>query len=360
LTTAFTRFILFTPAHRTGREEPGMRGAPLLVLVLLASTNAFAQSVPLPSGLSPTCEFLREADVMRLAGDCVAVGPVEVPDGMTLDGDGRTIFAVDPAPDAPFPGPVIVARGSRASVVNTGISTIALANVCPLQGASRLRGIYFEGASGVIRGNVVDNVNRGAGCEEGIAIEVRGSGETVATVVVAHNTVSRYQKSGIIVSGKVQAVIEANTVGASAVQRLLAANGIQAGPAALVRIERNVIVGNSFELGGDADPAGTAILLVETAPGSQVVGNTVTGNADVGIYIRANSVTISGNTLADSGKDGAHDVGIVNAGLNNLFRDNVVEGFRSRWFSMPGNDTGVRRAERRDRPVETPLSGRAP
>jgi len=66
---------------------------------------------------------------------------------------------------------------------------------------------------------------------------------------------------------------------------------------------------------------------VNTAPGTEVRGNVIAGNADVGIYILADDVRVERNRLTDSGTDGAFDVGIGNYGQHNVFEGNSISGF---------------------------------
>jgi parallel beta-helix repeat protein len=272
-----------------------------------------------------TCTFVIEDATMRLAGDCTADAPIVVPDGMTFDGDHHTIVAIDP-PNHRFRGAVITNGGASASVIDTNVSAAALADAC-LAGAERLRGIYFEGASGTIRGNTVTNVNKGASaCAEGNAIEVRNaslSGEATR-VEIDHNLIDAYQKSGIVVTGRVEAHVHHNEIGASATQAYQAANAIQIGAWARADIEENLITGNSSPT---SDAAGTAILLVGCAEGTSIVGNRISGNSDVGIYIAADAVSVQNNRVTDAGPDGYYDVGIGNYGLGNLFSGNIVRGF---------------------------------
>ena len=280
-----------------------------------------------PAGAETTCWFDLTGSIMRLLGDCVTDASIEVPDGTTLDGAEHTILAIDPLVGR-FQGGVIVARGREAVVVNTRITTTVLADGCET-GARRLRGIYFDGAGGAIQNNVVSAiVKRGSACEEGYGIEVRNTdrGDRIA-VVIDHNTVDLYQKSGIVVTGAVDAWIHHNAVGPSAAQDTVPANSIQLGPGAGGVIELNDISGNTFR----GETAGTAVLLARTASGAVVRANTITGNADVGIYVLADEATIEGNELTDTGLDGVHDVGIGNFGIGNQVRGNLVRGFATRY-----------------------------
>jgi nitrous oxidase accessory protein NosD len=292
-------------------------GVPALLFVLAAG-GAAAET---------TCRFDLTGQTLRLLDDCVTDASLEVPDGTTLDGGGHAVFAIDPQ-GGRFQGGVIVARGRWAAVVNLRVAAQGLEDGCET-GARRLRGIYFDGAGGVISNNVVSAIfKRESACEEGHAIEVRNTerGGRIA-VDIGYNTVDLYQKSGIVVTGAADAWVHHNLIGASAQQAILPANGIQLGPGAGGVIELNTIRGNS----SSTETAGTAVLLARTAPGAIVRANSITGNADVGIYVLADEATIEGNELTDTGVDGAHDIGIGNYGSYNRVRDNMVRGFATRY-----------------------------
>ena len=79
---------------------------------------------------------------------------------------------------------------------------------------TRLRGILFDGVGGAITNNVVTNIEQGAngdGCQEGNCD--RGSQRAVHKAgpdmagAITDNTVSQYQKSGIVANGSVAATI---------------------------------------------------------------------------------------------------------------------------------------------------------
>jgi len=54
---------------------------------------------------------------------------------------------------------------------------------------------------------------KGDGCQEGNAIEVRNTlGAATSNVSVTGNTVSSYQKTGVLVKGQVSAVVTGNTI----------------------------------------------------------------------------------------------------------------------------------------------------
>jgi hypothetical protein len=284
-----------------------------------------------------TCEFEVTGLTMRLTADCTTDETIVIPDGMTLDGDGHTITAVDPA-SGHFLGAVVRNGGLSASVVNTGITASNLANVC--DGAApqdnRLRGILFDNASGLIQGNAVVGINQGAsGCQEGNAIEVRNFvlPAAVRTVEIAHNDVDEYQKTGIVTNGAVDASIHHNKVGASATQANLAANGVQVGFGARASVEHNQIAGNSWHT---ASAAATAVLLFDAAAQTSVTQNNIDGNADVGIYVQADGVIVDNNRVFESGPDGFYDIGIGDYGLNNVVTNNKVRGYDTAYDGVTG------------------------
>jgi hypothetical protein len=278
------------------------------------------------------CSFTKVGSTWTLAADCATDASIVLPDGVTLDGAHHTIVAVDPA-DGLFRGGVIVAGGASAGVLNTVITALMLADVCQAQ-HERLRAIYFNGASGLIQGNTILNVHkRGSSCQEGNAIEVRNAdlAGATTTVEILTNVIEGFQKTGVVASGNADVTLRGNSIGASAGQRWLVANGIQVGAGARAVIESNTIAGNSSN---NNDAAATAVLLVSTAPGTVVRGNVIVGNADVGIYVLASGVRVERNRLTDTGADGAFDVGIGNYGDDNVFEGNSITGYYERYQNV--------------------------
>src|SRR6187549_1847950 len=108
--------------------------------------------VPSSEGAT-TCLFETSGTTLRLTADCTTDTSIIVTSGMTLDGGHFTIMAIDP-PAGAFEGGVVVSGGPLASVINTRIVGMLARRACHA-GAQRLRGIFFDGASGTIRGNIV-------------------------------------------------------------------------------------------------------------------------------------------------------------------------------------------------------------
>lgn len=297
-----------------------------------------------PARAGNDCTFIDTGDALLLTDDCTTDETIVVPDGYTLDGRGNTITAVDPSGDH-FRGGVVENGGASAHVEHLTVTTDGLANVGD-SGADRLRGIFFEGASGSIAHNTVIGINQGdSGAQEGNAIEVRnapfdGTHPDTKTVEIVHNVVDDYQKTGIVANGDLDVSIRHNDVGASATQESLAANGIQLGFGALGSATQNRVDGNQWL--GPSNFAATAILVV-LADGPTVSKNNVGGNSDVGVFWQSDGGAIDNNRVFESGPDGPHgDFGVVNcdAGFDCAggaeVTNNKVRGFDTPYFGVDG------------------------
>lgn len=216
------------------------------------------------------------ANTMTLVANCTTDATILIPDGWTLDGAGFTITAVDP-PAGHFVGAVVMNGGASANVINLTVTTSALKNACD-DGANRLRGILFDGAAGEILGNTITNINQGAsGCQEGNAIEVRNAPfDTTGTdlsVTISDNTISNYQKTGIVTNGSVRATITNNTVMGLGPVNYIAQNGIQIGFGATAVVSGNTVSGNYYS----GDGWISCGLLYYAADGVKAMRNFVSG-----------------------------------------------------------------------------------
>lgn len=312
---------------------------PHRMLCLVRLAVAFAVLiVATAADAATTCTFDRSGATWRLTADCTTDATLVIPDGITLDGAHQTITAIDPI-GGHFLGAVIASSGATASIVDTHITAQALADVCD-GGPARLRGIFFDGAAGVIRNNIVSDITQGASrCQEGNAIEVRSLAEDdrAAAVEIADNVVTGYQKSGIVVTGSVDAWIHDNAIGASGDQDNVAANGLQIGYGAWARVERNRVAGNSWLGYPTTLDAATAILLFRAAPGTTVSGNIVEGNADIAIYVASDGVIVESNEITEEGVDlGGYDIGVADYGAGNRIEGNRVRGYQVPYDTLAG------------------------
>lgn len=217
----------------------------------LALDNITRSSTYAVPSLAPCAGVIDAPTTYRLTTDCTTDHTLGIPDGWTLDGDGYTITAVDPA-GGHFLGAVVRNGGASAHVTDLTVTAAGLANVCD-GGDDRLRGILFDGAAGSIVGSTVTNVNQGpSGCQEGNAIEVRNepfdtTGPDLA-VTIDGNVANGYIKNGITANGSVAAIITNNVVtGSGPIGVPLAAqNGIQVGFGATAIVRGNTVSGNDY------------------------------------------------------------------------------------------------------------------
>ncbi len=208
-----------------------------LLFLALASAGLGAAATP--------CTFTTIGTTMTLDADCTTDTTIYIPNGYTLNGNGKTITAIDPA-GGHFRGAVVKNQGAVANVTNLTVTASGLANVCD-SGDDRLRGILFEGASGSITNNKVLDINQGnSGCQEGNGIEVRnapfdGTHPNTQSVVITGNIVSDFQKNGITANGDVYAIIRGNKVTGAGPVTYIAQNGIQMGYGATGQVRDNEV-----------------------------------------------------------------------------------------------------------------------
>ena len=294
---------------------------------------ALVWSVPIDTALAASnCAFRSVGRTLQLQRDCRTDATIFIPNGVTLDGRGRTITAVDP-PGGHFLGAVVRNAGPTAHVRHLTVEASGLADVCDSDSApdQRLRGILFEEASGTIVGNEVRNIAQpGSGCQEGNGIEVRSSlvaaGQRPRRVTIANNRVTGYQKTGVLVTGSVDADVAQNRIAGLGPVDVIAQNGIQLSLGARGRIERNRVEQNVYTGGGVAS---IGILVLEAGSPLEIERNRVEDN-DIGIRVVSTSdVTVEQNEVVGSTFDGIAIDGLAataqgNQIVQNRLSDNAV------------------------------------
>jgi len=218
-------------------------------------------------------------------------------------------------------------------------------NACD-DGADRLRGVLFDGASGSITNVTALNINQGAsGCQEGNGIEVRNFGVSPTTirVTIDGNTVTGYQKNGITANGDTDATITDNIVQGAGPIGYNAQNGIQVGFGATGIVKRNTVSNNSYT---GSSTIATGILITsdqsfgdELCVGVQVMQNTVSEN-DVGVIAQqlgfdgfsapatATNIKIVNNTISKAGITNGfvYQAGVADQGNNDKIISNTISG----------------------------------
>jgi hypothetical protein len=236
---------------------------------------------------STTCSFQSVGSTMKLLRDCTTDSSIVVPDGVTLDGRGRTITAVDPS-GGHFLGAVVRNGGPVASVKNLRIVGSGLSDVCD-SGNDALRGIQLVDARGWIVDNTVTGLHQGSssGCSEGNGIVATaspqdGSHPATKSVVIVGNRIVDAQQLGITVLGDVSATIAGNRVTGGVGNPPLRA-GINIGNGALGSIFLNAVTHPV----GTPDSVGVR---VGASSGVLVSGNALSGSKE-GIFVTSACAT---------------------------------------------------------------------
>jgi len=225
--------------------------------------------------VSGDCSFSESGNIITLLADCTTDQTILVPTGKTLDGNGHSITAVDPS-GGHFLGAVVQNAGTSANVNNLTVTASSLATACDAFPDS-LAGIRLDGASGSITNNTVTGIQQGSGgdgCQEGDAIEVRNTATGTPSVTVTGNTVSAYQKTGILVNGPLAAVVTGNTITGYGPVGFIAQNGIQVSRGATAQVTDNTISNNFYTPESDY----ACGLIIYQADGVKVGKNSFIGN----------------------------------------------------------------------------------
>jgi parallel beta-helix repeat protein len=225
-------------------------------------------------------------------------------------------------------------------------------------------GVVVNGDANIISVNVTDSSIHDIGetplngTQHGVAIYYRAfflSGSANGTI--SGNTLSNYQKGGIVVNGQgANATVTDNIVTGQGPVNFIAQNGIQVGYGAGASVMRNTVTGNAYTGTNNASSGG--ILVVGgpgfgTCPdgsdcpytvGTRIVGNQATGN-DVGVFLANFDASFNPPPSATNIK-------VVNNTLSNLFLTNV-----SGCIFPNGYQAGVSDEGNNDKIVANSISG---
>ncbi len=213
-------------------------------------------------------------------------------------------------------------------------------------------GIVNDGANVNISLSSVHNIGETPfnGDQHGVGIYFNY--DSGATGSITSNTISQYQKGGIVVNGgNVSATISANTVTGLGPVNFIAQNGIQLAYGAHGSITNNYVSGNAYTGANDASSAG--ILVFGGCGDPQVTNLNVTSNTlvnnDMGIYAanydngcdtpsttKTNDL-ISSNAISDnaltniSGDDNGttvqgYQAGVLDIGNSDVISNNSISG----------------------------------
>jgi parallel beta-helix repeat protein len=303
--------------------------------------TAAAPAGPLQVCADATYTTIQAAIDAAASGDtidvCAGTFPEQLVIGksLTLVGAGRGKTTI--AAPSPLGGTqdIVTIAGSGVRVDLSGFTITGPGPTGDCSGL--LSGVFVrDGASATIHGNEITAIRENPldSCQKGAGIRVgRAALSTSGSASISGNTITDYQKTGIVVDGAgSNATISNNTIGGVGSTDQLAQNGIQISRNASASVSGNDISGNSYS----KSPESTGILLYGDLGDVTVSGNTVHGN-DVNISLSTvnakGKVTVDGNTISAGSRGIALD-----GTTGTLIRDNTVSG-ADRIGLWAGSDT---------------------
>jgi hypothetical protein len=327
-----------------------MLGAVLVGFTVLGAGHATATN---------NCDFTTVRTTMRLKADCTTNAPIFIPNGVTFDGQGHTITAVDPSdlpPNNHFRGAVLTTTGAVAHVKRVTITAAGLADVCDT-GDDRLRGIFFNGASGSIRDVTIVGIHQTLPtvCPEGSGIVVNkapfdDTHPAIAFVEIDHVKVINMSRVGIQGLGDVSLKIRDSEIRGVPMSQIVPDQyGVFIAGGALGSIK-----GTTIRQKWDRNVSPFAFgVYIEDASGVYVEENSIIGSTE-GVYVVADCIlttgVANGNRIAQNQIRAAREgvVLIALAGLcgttqvnNNKVIENNI-GSASGFTALKGIFVGVR------------------
>jgi hypothetical protein len=177
------------------------------------------------------------------------------------------------------------------------------------------------------------------------------SGAGMTTGDISGNTVSGYQKNGIVAKcAGVGVMISDNMVTGAGPVNYIAQNGIEVGVGAVATVSGNTVSANAYTGANDADSSGILVFgggpFGDLAIGEQILNNTLTGN-DVGIFsvncgnldctiaprtstnntIKANSLSNANiSNVSGCGSPQGYQAAISELGRNDNISQNKISG----------------------------------
>ncbi len=278
------------PAGSTSASAAGCKPGYTTITSAIAAASA-GSVIFVESGTYTEQVMINESLTLIGAGSSSTI--IQAPSTLASDPDGNQDLVL-------IEGPTTVANISGFTITGPGPSGCDSINY----------GIYVRGgATANIGNNVITNIrdNPLGGCQNGVAIRVgsQAKGQT-GTAKITNNTISNYQKGGIVIDNTGSyADIENNVVQGIGDTPLIAQNGIQISRGATATITNNTVSDNFWTgtYGGSNDPISdpnadsSAGILLYLAGKTTVSNNQVIDN-QLGIASTAStSLNIDNNTI---------------------------------------------------------------
>src|SRR3954451_25221056 len=291
------------------------RIARLSVLAAAVSSAPFllSSSASAVTVLGP-CAATQSGTTITMTANCTTSTTITVADGMTVNGDGYTITAVDPSGDF-FSGPVLKsATGTPSPPPTMNVKNLDVApSLAAHAGTLSLSGLYYENAGGSITNVSLSGITSESLAGAGRALEVRNGAATTAPSLASDGLkVRNYGKSGVFIQGKTTFTATNVDIGYAtgvdgsqwvtrASNSFTTFGGAGGGPSGSLTNSR--IVGNRYATDDTAHndpnvPQGVAVaILVIDSPNLTFSNITVTGvDSDQGLIVQDFDSTLPSKT----------------------------------------------------------------
>jgi hypothetical protein len=284
------------------------------------------------------CTFSTVGSVMTLQANCTTTSTIDIPNGVTLDGDGKTVTLAGPASAA-----AIRALGGVANVENLTVDGSGQTGPC----AGPSDAVVFGNTSGRIANVTVRRIHCGSGITVAVGQGAQGphtgdvedvtvedvnhdAGNQVAAIAffanvtgprlmggVSGSTIENIFE-GVLLQGNVGVTVEDNDIAAISA-------GIHATDGADATATDNTVTGAQFGMGADLGSAATGPSTL-AASGNVIVGpGLITGPTYGVAFFAGNEGNATGNTVSNffdsAGTEAcgifvAEDAGAVTLGAN--------------------------------------------
>lgn len=301
-------------------------------LPTIAANNTFDRGAYAELGSSITVT-VAPAVGGAVSGDTVHIFPATYTEQVFVVGKELTIDGVDPD------STTIVAPNTADLVTCYTTSGPNLPVVCAIDGADmtlqnltvdgngqgngiRLLGVGIHQSDATVRNTVVTRVRATpfSGAQNGLAIlATSGDDGNPYSIVLEDNTISDFQKGGIVIDGTgITATVDGNTViGAGPVDET-AQNGIQISRGTGGTVSNNIVSGFSFDpIDNSRDFFDASGILLFNAANTVVDGNMISAcegcllAADTPATIQNNTITSSSTTSGDDDYSGIYAYSFV-------------------------------------------------
>ncbi len=294
--------------------------------------------------------------VLALCAVTVVQAAVCTPTGFMRDGINMTAVLINPT--GTVTGDVDATGCNVGVYYDQGKGTV---NQATVHGANYYGVVVNGDVNNVtvdVLSSTVTNIgeNPKNGMQHGVGIYYRALGTGTTSGKITGNSVTSYQKGGIVVNGASNVFISGNTVTGVGRVDYIAQNGIQVGYGAVAQVQRNIVTGNAYTGTNCASSGG--ILVVGGAcydgaltTNTQISSNTLVNN-DVGVFlsnldasclapvtatnIKVVNNTITNDELSNLGGCGliGYQAGVSDVGYNDKIINNTISGAG---YTAPGN-----------------------